>query len=128
MSATRYFYLLAIIICLAAVYYIYQAEVQPQPQVNIAYNSVTQIGIGYVNNTLGYPIEITSIYCTIPNGNRQTFGTPNNNTLMPGTNTVLEIGITHNTMLALNCTDWSVSYTRLAADTKAPNIPVVQKT
>jgi hypothetical protein len=93
----------------------------------MAYNSVSQVGIGYVNNTLPYPIGITTIYCTIPNGNRQTFGAPNNNTLMPGSNTLIKIGISGNALLAPNCTGWMVSYTRLTINSATPNSQIVQK-
>jgi hypothetical protein len=127
MSTTKYFYIVAVIVCLVAVYYIYQAENQMQPQVYMTYNAASQLGIGYINNTLQYPIEVTTIYCTAPNGNRQTFGTPNNNILMPRSNTVIEIGISSNVPLALNCTNWKISYNRLPANTTAPNSPIVQK-
>ncbi len=127
MSTTRYFYMAAIIICLFAVYFVYQAMDQPQPLVYMAYNSISQAGAGYINNTLLYPIEITSIYCTIPDGTRQTFGTPNNNILVPGSNTVIEVGISGNAALLSNCTGWKVSYYWLPANTVVPNSPIVQK-
>ena len=127
MSATRYFYIAAIVVCIIAAYYIIQIENQPQPLVYMVYNSFSQFGMGFINNTLPYPIEVTSIYCTVPNGNRQTFGTPNNNILMPNSNTAIEVGTLANSVLAANCTNWKVSYNRLPANITAPNSPIVQK-
>ncbi len=119
------FYAIVIAVALAIVYYANQVYNQPQPLVYFAYNGTVGGGEGYVNNTLPYPIAITSIYCTIPSGAKEVFGSPNNNTLMPDTNTVIDVGVSNKLWhLPENCTGWKVSYDRLPAGTSAPNSPI----
>ena len=125
MSSTRYFYIAAVVISVVALYFINAAVNQPQPAVSMTYNAAAHFGKGYVDNNLAYPIEIVSVFCT-SDGNRETFGTPNNNILMPGTNTLIEIGASGNKTLPSNCTDWGVSYNRLPANTTAPNSLIKQ--
>ncbi len=110
---TKLFYIIAIVVSLVAIYYINSVYNMPQPYVYMSYNSVGQYGSGFVNNTLSYPIQIKTIYCSTPNGQKQEFGTPNNNTLNPGTNTVIVIGITNKShALSSNCSDWKVDYVK----------------
>ncbi len=123
---TALFYVAAVIICIAAVYYLSTAYAQqPQPHFYLVYNSMEQGGMGYVNNTFAYPIEITSIYCTMPSGKKDIFGTPNNNILAPGSNTEIMIGAYNRTdQPPTNCTVWKVTYTSFPANTTVPKSKV----
>jgi hypothetical protein len=121
---TAIFYITALIVCIVAVYYINTIYNAPQPYVNVTYNysATAQYGIGYINNTLPYPIEITSIYCTLPNGTREVFGNPNNNILVRGSNTVIDIQVNNlNVPLHKNCTKWKVGFDELPANAVPPN-------
>ena len=119
---TIIFYIIAIAVCASAVYYLNTVYNTPQPYVYVSYNTLAQGGIGYVNNTLSFPIEVTSIYCTIPSGIKEIFGNPNNNILVPGSNTQIMIGINNELVkLPANCTNWKVDYDRLPANATPPN-------
>ena len=112
-STTALFYALAIVISIAAVAYVDSAYNPPQPSVQIHFNYTAQVGKGYINNTLPYAIQITDIYCTTPNGNKNVFGSPNNNTLNPGSNTFIIIDTSNKAIiLPTDCADWKVSYTK----------------
>lgn len=127
MKTTAFFYLAAIIVSIIAIYYIYQVEYQPQPYVSMTYNSSLQFGMGYVNNTLPYPIRIETIYCTAPGGQKEAFGDPNNNTLASGSNTTIEVGTAMNITIPDGCSDWGITYVRLAANNTVQNSPIVQR-
>lgn len=108
---TMLFYIAAILVSAGAVYSINYAYNPPQPFVHLTYNSIAQAGEGYVNDTLPYPIEITSIYCTQPNGEKLEFSDSSNNIVQPGSNTYIVVGVSSTiTKLPLNCTDWKVAY------------------
>ncbi|MCL5429992.1 MAG: hypothetical protein M1504_00775 [Candidatus Marsarchaeota archaeon] len=104
---------------------------QKQPLVYMNYNVISQSGVGYINNTLSYPIHINYVYCLLPSGQKDEFGYPNNNTLNPGTNTVVDV-IASSTKNGFtdNCTRWMVSYAQVSAlqanqISNTPNMVVV---
>jgi hypothetical protein len=116
---TLILYVAAILVCIGAVYSLNIIYNQPQPLVQMTYNSVAQAGEGYINDTFSFPIAITSIYCTLPSGKRMVFSNPSNNIVEPNSNTYIVVGISSSSdPLSKNCTDWKVSYTN------AQGIPV----
>ncbi len=121
-------YLLAIVLALVVVYYIQSLYNEPQPHVSMAYNSVSHIGYGYINNTLSYAISISEIYCRTPSNERYDFATRNNDTLQPGSNTFIEVASNSTNLLPANCTNWGVHYSAKSANTTAGNAPYFVQT
>ena len=114
---TFIFYLIAIAVCAFSVYELNLIYNPPQPYVYMNYNTVAQGGIGFVLNTLPFTIHINNIYCQAPNGTRDIFGDPNNNTLQRGSNTPIEIGVNQPGVqrIAPGCSTWKVSYLKVSS-------------
>jgi hypothetical protein len=108
---TLILYVAAILVSAVAVYGLDYAYNPPQPDFHMSYNAISQVGQGYVNDTFSYPIEITSIYCTQPNGERVEFPDSSNNIVQPNSNTYIVIGVSAATdKLPINCADWKLTY------------------
>jgi hypothetical protein len=112
---TVLFYIAAIVVAGTSVYYINIVYNPPQPTVSVTYNALASAGSGFILNTLPFPIQITTIYCTIPKGEKLVFGSPNNNTLASGSKTIIEIATNNRTTgLPANCGDLKVGYIQVS--------------
>lgn len=127
---TLILYLAAIVVSVGAVYSINMIYNQPQPFVHMTYNSVSQSGEGYVNDTFSFPIEITSVYCTLSSGEKMVFSNPSNNIVEPNSNTFIVVGVSSGAnRLATGCADWKVSYTNAQGiSTNMSNTVQIQQT
>lgn len=104
------FYVAAIIVSVAIVYYINSQYNEAQPTLFIGYNYSSSAGFGSLINTLGFPIQVKYFYCTQPSGKRLEFSNPNSNSIEPGQNTTISLSVANGMSTPNNCTHWSVSY------------------
>lgn len=118
-SKTRMVLPYVIVLIFAIVLYFYAQEVQasspynePQPVVSLTYNYISQEGSGFILNNLTYPINITFIYCTTPNGEHYTFRDVLHNATTVGENTMISIADNNsqNESLPTDCAHWAVLY------------------
>lgn len=112
LKITAVFYIIAIIISIAAVYYLNTMYNQPQPHFFVLYSDNNSAGFGMLYNNLSYPIVVSDFYCTSPNGEKYEFASGNANALAPGQNESISLNSGTN-ILPENCTGWKVSYDQI---------------
>lgn len=113
------FYLVAIVISAAAVYYLNIKYNPPQPLVHLQYNYTTQTAMGYIVNTLPFPINVSAFYCTAPNGTKMEFENPAENEVPVGANLTVVVQSNYNALLEVPCSNWKVLYMKSTYTTTA---------
>ncbi len=103
-------YMAILVVAAAVVYYSYISVNQPQPTVFVNFNHTQGTAIGYINNTLKYPILIKTIYCTMPGGRKEEFSSPSNTPIQPGSNSSITLDTAGTSSLPEGCSGWKVSY------------------
>jgi hypothetical protein len=114
-------YCIAAIAVISVFYYINVAANLPQPKLSLAFNYTTQIAVGYINNTLPYPIIVNYFYCTTPNKNQFKFSYSGNNLIESGESDPVQISVNANSILPNNCTNWKTSYKELSYSNASNN-------
>ena len=117
---TAVMYIAAIAIAVSVIYLAGVAESQPQPLVHIDFNYTGGTAIGYINNTLDYPIYVSYVYCTLPGGRELKFNHTASNPIPPGTSAPVALSVNANSSLPLNCTLWRASFSRAYNTTTIP--------
>ncbi len=113
-GTTVFFYFVAVVVSIAAVYLLNAIYNPPQPLLHINYSYKAQAATGYINDTLGFPINVTSTYCTMPSGSKMVFRMPFTASLVPGSNTFVTLGTSNGINLSTSCGNWKVTYQRTA--------------